>query len=125
MIWWKKANDVTCVMKKCFNKEKLLMTKGDNGKFKTSAKWWIFENDYVDNDVKVRHYCHITGKCRGSAHGDCNINLELNRKFPVVFHNLKISFSSIMQQLGKFDLKINVITNGNRYFDSNRSLKYK
>ena len=58
------------------------MTKGDNGNFKTS--------DYVDNDVKVRYYCHITGKCRGSAHGYCNINLELNHKFPVVFHNLKI-----------------------------------
>ena len=81
------------------------MTKGDNGNFKTS--------DYVDNDVKVRYYCHITGKCRGSAHGYCNINLELNHKFPVVFHNLKIQFSSIMQQLGKFDLKINVITKGN------------
>ena len=77
-------------MKKCFNKEKLLMTKGDNGNFKTSAKCWICENDYVDNDVKVRYYCHITGKCRGSAHGYCNINLELNHKFPVVFHNLKI-----------------------------------
>ena len=47
------------------------------------------ENDYVDNDIEVRDHCHITEKYRGSAHRDCNINLKLNQKIPVVFHNLK------------------------------------
>ena len=44
---------------------------------------------------------------------DCNINLKLNDKIPIVFHNLK-SYDSylIMQELGKFTLKINVIPNG-------------
>ena len=27
-----------------------------------STKWWIWDNDYVDNDVKGRDHCHITGK---------------------------------------------------------------
>ena len=27
-----------------------------------STKCWICNNDYVDNDVKVRDHCHITGK---------------------------------------------------------------
>ena len=29
---------------------------------KNSTKCWICDNDYVDNDVKVRDHCHITGK---------------------------------------------------------------
>ena len=63
------------VMKKHFNKE-LVMTKEDNEDFKNSTKCWICDNDYVDNDVKVKDYCQITGKYRGSLHRNCNINLK-------------------------------------------------
>ena len=99
-------------MKKYFNKE-LVMTKADNEDFKNSTKYWICDNDYVDSDVKVRDHCHITGKNRGSAQKDCNINLKLNHKTIVVFHNLKKYDSHlIMQELGKFNLKLSVIPNG-------------
>ena len=92
-------------MKQHFNKE-LVMTKGDNKYFENSTKCRICDNDYIDSDVKVRDYCHITGKYRGSAHGDFNINVKLNQKFPVIFHNLKNYDSHlIMQELGKFSLK--------------------
>ena len=37
------------------------MTKEDNEDFKYSTKWWICDNEYVDNDVKVRNHCHVTG----------------------------------------------------------------
>ena len=68
---------------------------------------------YVENDVIVRNHCHITGEYRGSAHKDCNINLELNNEIPVVFHNLKNYDSHlIMQELVKFNLEINVMPNG-------------
>ena len=77
------------VMKKHFNKE-LVMPKKDNENFKSSTKYWICDNDYIDNDVKVRVHCHITGKYKGSLHRDCNINLKLNHRIPLVFHNLKI-----------------------------------
>ena len=36
------------------------MTKVDNQDFKNSTRCWICDNDYVDNDVKVRDRCHIT-----------------------------------------------------------------
>ena len=77
-----------------------------------TAKCWICDNDYPDVDVKVRDYCHITGKYRGCAHRDCNINLKIH-KIPVVFNNLK-NYNShlIMQQLGKFNLEIYIIPNG-------------
>ena len=62
-------------------------------------------SDYIDNNFKVRDHCHITEKYRGSAHRDYNINLKLNHKIFVVFHNVK-NYDSylIMQKLGKFNL---------------------
>ena len=48
-------------MKKHFNKE-LVMTKKDNEDFKNSTKCWICNDNYVEDDVKVRDPCHITGK---------------------------------------------------------------
>ena len=44
------------------------MTKQDGEYFKNSTKCWICDNDYIENNVKVRYHCHITGKYRGSAH---------------------------------------------------------
>ena len=115
------------VMKKHFNKE-LVMTKKDNEDFKNSMKYWICDNNYIDNDVKVRDHCHITEKYRVSAHRDCNINVKLNRTVFVVFHNLKNYDSDlIMQELGKFNLKINVIPNGlEKYmsFSTNSKLSF-
>ena len=47
-----------------------------------------------------------------SAHRDCNINLKLNDKILIVFHNLKdYDCHFIMQELGKFNLNINFIPN--------------
>ena len=70
---------------------------------------------YVDGSVKVRYNCHITGKYKGSGHKDCNINVKLSHKIPILFHNLKnYDFHLIMEKLSKFSLKTNVIPNGLR-----------
>ena len=99
------------IMKKKFNKE-LAMTVKENENFKKPNKYCICDYDYVHNDVKVKDDCHITGKYRGSARRDCNINLKLNHKIPAVFHILKNYDSHlIIQELGKLNLKINFITN--------------
>ena len=98
-------------MKIHLNKE-LVMTKEDSKDSKNSTKYWICDNDYVDND-KVRDHCHINGEYRGSAHRDYNVNVKLNYKSPVLFHNLKNYDSHvIMQERGKFNLKINVVPIG-------------
>ena len=65
------------------------MTKEDNEGFEILTKCWIFDNDYIDGDVKVTDHSQITGRHRSSTHRDCDINLKLNHKIPVVFHNLK------------------------------------
>ena len=68
----------------------------------------------IDNDnEKVRDHCHVTGKFRGAARWSCNINLQLTKKVPIIFHNLKGYDSHlIFYELNKFDVKINVIPNG-------------
>ena len=105
-------------MKKHFNKE-LVMTEKDNEDFENATKCWISDNDYIGNDLKVKDHCRITGQYRGSAHADCSINVKLNHKIPVIFPNLKNYDSHlIMQELGKFSLKINVAPNGREKYIS-------
>ena len=42
----------------------------------------VCDSGCVDNDVKVRDDCHITGKYKVSEHRDCNINVKFNHKIP-------------------------------------------
>ena len=85
------------------------MTTKDNEDFDNSIKCWVCDNDYIDGDDNVSDNCHTNGKYRGYAHRDCNISVKLNHKSSV-HHNLKNYDSDlIMQKLGKFNLKINVI----------------
>ena len=91
-------------------------------------KCQICDNVYINSDVEVRDHCYITGKYRDSVHRDCNINVNLSHKIPVIFHNLKNYDSNlIMQELGKFNLKIYVMSNGlEKYmsFSINNKLRF-
>ena len=69
-------------MKKKFNNE-LALTEEDNEDFKNSTKCWICDNNYVDNDVKLRDQCFIIGKYRSSGHRAFNINFKLNHKIMI------------------------------------------
>ena len=82
-------------------------------------------NVCVEGDVKVRDHCDITEKYSGSAHKECNINVKLNHKITVVFHNITNNDSHlIMQEVGKFDFKINVMANGlEKYISFNINFK--
>ena len=61
----------------------------------------------------VRDHCDINSDFRGAAHCSCNINLQLTKKIPVTFHNLR-GYNShlIFCEFNKFDLKIDIIPNG-------------
>ena len=74
------------------------MTKKDDDNFENCCECLICDHGYVDYDVKVRDHCQITGKYRGSAHRDCNINVKLNHIIPVVYQNLKCCDSHLIKQ---------------------------
>ena len=99
----------TCVIKKHFNKE-LVTTKENDEDCESCSKCWICGNTFVEGDAKVKD--HVAGNYRGAVHGDCNTNLTLNYDIPIVFHSLKNYDANVMQELGKFDFKINAIANG-------------
>ena len=116
------------IIKKEFNKP-LKMTKEDENKFQKAEECHICNKKYTNQDIRVRDHCHITGKYRGSAHQECNLQLRLNPdkiKIPVIFHNLRGYDSHfIMQEIGaivkdyeytnkngkKCQMNINVIPN--------------
>ena len=81
------------------------MTEEEEHLFQESNNCWICKKLIDNDDEKVRDHCHVTGKFRGAAHWDCNINFQLTKKFPVIFH-------LIFSELNKFDAKITVIPNG-------------
>ena len=75
------------VMKKHFNKN-LIMSEEEE-QFQSSNICWICKKLIDNADEKVREHYHITRKFRGAAHWSCNINLQLTKKVPVIFHNLR------------------------------------
>ena len=50
------------------------MSEEEEHLFQQSSSCWICEKLIDHDNVKVRDHCHVTGKFRGAAHWDCNIN---------------------------------------------------
>ena len=97
-------------MKKHFNKN-LIMSEEEE-EFQSSNTCWICEKLIDNDDEKVRDHCHVTGKFRGAVHWSCNINVQLTKKVPAIFHNLRGYDSHlIFDELKNFNVKIDVIPN--------------
>ena len=97
----KKLNGAKKMKYKHINKD-MILTKDDERNFKNADKCYICNKKYSEKDIRVRDHCYITGKYRGAAHQDCNINYRLTDKAPVIFHNLKGYDSHfIMQTIGE------------------------
>ena len=93
--------------------EKDIMSAEEEEKFQVSNSCWICNKLFAVGDKKVRDHCHITGKYRGAAHFSCNANLKLSKKVSVIFYNLRGYDSDLIRkEVGRFDVKVSVITNG-------------
>ena len=98
-------------MNKHFNKN-VIMSEKEGHLFQQSNSCWICKK-LIDNDEEnVRDHCHVPGKFRGAAHWDCNVNFQLTKKVPVIFHNSRgYGRHLIFNELNRFDGKISVIPN--------------
>ena len=95
------------MIRQYFNK-RLIMTSEDEEIHNNSHICWICKQEL--NMDKVRDHCHVTGKFRGAAHNECNINIRLPRKLPIIFHNLQgYDGHIIFKELNNFNEVIAVI----------------
>ena len=56
--------------------------------FEAATECHICQKYFTEKNVRVRDHCHYTGKYKGAAHNNCNINFRLTDKIPVIFRNL-------------------------------------
>ena len=76
------------VMNNYYFNQNLIMSEKEEHLLQQSNSCWICKRLIDNDDEKVRDHCHVTGKFRGAAHWDCNINFQLTKKVSVIFHNL-------------------------------------
>lgn len=82
------------------------MSGEDKKNFRRAEECHICARLYTEKEIRLWYYCHISGRCRGSAHKDCSVShfrLRFeDRKIPVIFHNLwGYDIHFIMQEIGK------------------------
>ncbi|KYM93653.1 hypothetical protein ALC62_15744 [Cyphomyrmex costatus] len=63
-------------------------TRDDCEKFNSATHCHVCEKPFAKDDKRARDHCHLTGRYRGPAHSNCNLNYKDSRCIPVVFHNL-------------------------------------
>ena len=101
------------------------MSEKKKEQFQSNNTCWICEKPIDDDDKKVRDHCHVTEKFRSATRWSCNINLQLTKKVPVIFHNLRGYDSHlIFWELNKFDVKIDVIPEKYMKFSQNKNLLF-
>ena len=66
--------------------KRIIFTKADKKKYTEATACHICEKELGAD--RVRDHCHLSGKFRGAAHNDCNLNYKVPKFFPVILHNL-------------------------------------
>ena len=80
--------------------------------YSNATKCYACGTNFTKDNYKVRDHCHVSENYRGAACNKCNLQMKLTHIIPVVFHNLRGYDSHLlMQKLGQFKKKINVIPN--------------
>ena len=86
-------DEARCIFKRYItNPKPLNLSDEDEVRFQNTIKCHICEQDFTENDKRVRDHCHILGHFRGAAHSSCNLSYRINPKswkIPVFFHNLR------------------------------------
>ena len=78
------------IMDKMKENKPIIFNANNARDFQLATHCFICGNPFVAGDVKCRDHCHFTGRYRGCAHQDCNLQFAMRYyKIPVFLHNLK------------------------------------
>ena len=92
------------------DEKEMISGKEEKKDFETAKRCWICGGGFNRQDRKVRDHCHYTGKYRGAAHNDCNLQCRKPKFIPVIFHNLSgYDAHLFVKNLGISEGKINCI----------------
>ena len=95
-----------------FAKKMLPLTKKKQTEFENAKICWICQKGFEKKDKKVRDHDHFTGKFRGAAHNQCNLQFKKPKFTPVIFHNLSgYDAHLFVKNLGKSEGNIKCIPN--------------
>ena len=68
------------------------------------------DDENYRNKKKVKDHCHYTGKFRGAAHSECNLNYKVPKDIPIIIHNASYDTHFIINQLAEeFNGELNCI----------------
>ncbi|GBM80045.1 hypothetical protein AVEN_202552-1 [Araneus ventricosus] len=88
------------------------MVDFDEKHYNQTNKCHICEKEILPDDEKVRDHCHLTGKFRGPAHSDCNLNYKIPKFIPLIIHYLSgYDAHLFIRELGFDDCRLEVIPN--------------
>ena len=99
------------------------MSEMDKKDYKNATHCHICEGELGED--KVLDHCHLTGKYRGAAHTECNLNYKIPEFFPVYIHNLS-GFDShlFIKNLATSEDKIKCIPNNEeKYISFSKKIK--
>ena len=103
---------------------------GNQDKQTENVNWkefYLTKNCFICEKVlntKVKDHCHLTGKFRGAAHYLCNLNYQVPKFIPVIFHNLQGYDSHLfIKNLASSKGKINCIAqNEEKYISFSKEI---
>ncbi|XP_026830436.1 uncharacterized protein LOC113563250 [Ooceraea biroi] len=64
------------------------LTRDECEKYNSATHCHICEKPFASDDTRVCDHCHLTGRYRGPAHSNRNLNYKDSYTIPIVFHNL-------------------------------------
>ena len=96
------TNEVDGLMKHIENTNiPMMLSEEDELNFKQATKSFICKESW--RKIRVRDHCHLTGKYRGAAHSNCNLQLQYSNQVPIFCHNLGgYDTHLIMHHLAKY-----------------------
>ena len=101
-----------------FSAKMIPLTKEERCEFENASVCWICQKEFGESK-KVRDHCHFTGKYRGAAHNQCNLQFKKPKFTPVIFHNISGYDSHLfVKNLGKSEGNIKCIANNEEKYIS-------